>query len=224
LNRYKKEVPLIFIHIPKCAGTTVNHILKLWYKDKYLRHEFNEKSPWYTKEPYQIKNGICISGHFNRRRNRGIEHLYPTVNQFITFIREPVECAVSQYFFWKRKRRKTRIELGTLIENSYYDYINIEDFFLKRPNSTFLKFLPKDINPYNYKTILDQSFIHIGIVEKLQDSVNLLAEKLGFETEIVGKYNISERNEFVPDRIKMKFRKNNSLEYKIYNYIYKKYC
>ena len=97
-------------------------------------------------------------------------------------------------------------------------------FFLKRPNSTFLKFLPKDINPYNYKTILDQSFIHIGIVEKMQDSVNMLAEKLGFETEIVGKYNISERNEFVPDRIKMKFRKNNGLEYKIYNYIYKKYC
>jgi hypothetical protein len=144
------------------------------------------------------------------------------VTQFISFLRDPFETTVSQYFFWKRKRRQILIDEGVLKEGSENDFKNVADFFKKRNKSFILSFMPTEVTIHNYKEVLGQ-FIYIGIMEDLQTSINRLAEKLGFPGEEVGYLNPSQRDETVPGKIKDEFINNNRLEYTVYNYILKRY-
>ena len=125
---------------------------------------------------------MCISGHFNRSQQRGVKDFYPEIDQFITFLRDPFEMAVSQYFFWKRRRRHIKIKNGTLQEGSEHDYQDIHDFFKKRPNSFMLDFMPCEVTEHNFKEVINEFFVYIGIVEEIQTSVNVLAKKLDFKS------------------------------------------
>lgn len=210
MKSYNKKKPLIFIHIPKCGGTSVNKVLRHWFGDRFLRHGFNKNNRWYRSEPYDPRPGFCISGHFNWLGDRGIHHLYPRSRQFISFIRDPFEIALSQYFFRKKKGREK-------------DCPSVEDFFQKHKRSILLNFLPEQITPDNYKRILSENYIYLGLTEDLQISMDMLAGKLGFPETAIQHANQSPRNESVPDKCKTAFMLNNPLEYLIYQHIMETY-
>lgn len=214
MKQYDPDKGLIFIHIAKCAGTSVVLVLRKWFGENYYRKSFKKKQ---ISPP--LKPGVCISGHFNRQAGKGISLHYPEAEQFITFLRNPFETAASQYFFWKNKRRKIRIKEGTLKPGSELDYKSIDDFFKKRGRSRLLDFMPQKITLDNYKEVIERNFVYIGIAEDLQTSLDILAKKLGFPAEKVGHLNRSERSEEIPAEVKKEFERNNPLEYRVYNYI-----
>jgi hypothetical protein len=219
MRPYDRNKALIFIHVPKCAGTSINLVLKKWFGDNYLRHGFNKHNTGFRSSPYELKPGTCISGHFSRLGDESVRVLYPEADQFITFLRDPFEIALSQYFFWKKKRRAILIKEGTLKKNSADDFKGITDFFKKRSKSVMLNFMPTELTLHNFKEMLDKHFIYTGIVEDLRVSMNKLAETLGYPGEEIAHRNKSERDERVPEEVKNKFINDNSLEYIIYNYI-----
>lgn len=68
------------------------------------------------------------------------------------------------------------------------------------------------------KRILNKHFLYIGITESLQNSVDILAQKLGFPNVIIPHENVSKMNESIPDGTREEFIENNLLEYAIYEY------
>ena len=80
------------------------------------------------------------------------------------------------------------------------------------------QFLPSDITFENYRQVLDDQFVFVGITERLQDSVNILAQKLGLPELRVPVSNVSEWDERIPDGAEDEFARNNPLEMAIYNY------
>lgn len=94
-------MPLISIHIPKCAGSSFSNVLEKWLGQKFYKHYFNEES---NKMPpkYVLRPGLCIHGHFNKERKFGIKGCYSEVDQFVTILRNPFEIAISDYFYAKR--------------------------------------------------------------------------------------------------------------------------
>lgn len=167
--------------------------------------------------------GICIHGHFNRTREIGIGNYYPDADQFVAIIRDPLERAISYYFFWKAKHRQKLIDIGTLKEDDILDYKNITDYFNKRPHTNILNFFPAGMTKTNYKQFLKKHFIYIGIAEDLDTSIRRMAERLGFPEPEIGHINASERNEEIPAKVKETFIKNNPFEYEFYNYVLKIY-
>jgi hypothetical protein len=59
----------------------------------------------------------------------------------------------------------------------------------------------------------------MGISERLQNSVDILARKLGYPPIVVPRSNISNWNEPVTDGAKKEFEENNLLEVLIYKYV-----
>ena len=221
MKKYDPQKPLISIHIPKCAGGSLRRLLKKWFGRDLHKHYFQQYNALPPK--HDLKPGICIHGHFNRTKGFGIRDYYPEVDQFITFLRNPVEIVVSNYFFWKRKGRDNQIKRRTLKEGDDHDYKDISDFFKKRPKSHILDYMPYEMTMDNYRDVLEESFVYVGIVEDLHTSVNILANKLGFMQIEVERVNVSNRNEEVPEDMKERFVNNNHLAYAIYNYALERY-
>jgi hypothetical protein len=223
---YNPRKPLFSIHIPKCAGSAFSNILKSWFGTGYLRHYYNEQnnSP---PERYKLKpnhiNGnvrdkICVHGHFNNNRKFGIRDYYPKATQIITIMRDPFELHLSNYFYVKQLAISGGAyrsgKLHPIIKNGW----NVEDYLENSRKSYILNFFPFDISLDNYQDVLSNQFIYIGITEQLQKSINILANILGFQSYSVNKKNVSEWNETLPLNARKKFKNDNKLEFAIYDY------
>lgn len=228
MTRYDPRKPLISIHIPKCAGSSFAAVLKSWFGKGYLPHYHDEKE---NKPPqkYQLRTGffrsrfrrgICIHGHFNHERGNGVKDYYPEVDQYITFLRDPFDVHLSNYFYIKRDAKY----LGGgayregVLRPLTKESVTMENYLKWSQKSFFKSFFPPDINLTNYKEILEKEFIYIGITENFQNSVNILASRLGFPTVNVSRKNISRWEEPVPDGARDEFIENNPLEMAIYEY------
>jgi len=88
---------------------------------------------------------------------------------------------------------------------------------MKRP-PYYANHFPWPINRHNFKDILEEHFIHIGIAERLEDSVRIFAEKLGKPLANVRVINASQHNEQPSPAVVEQFRESTELEYLIYNH------
>lgn len=226
---YDKTRPLISIHIPKCAGTSFSDVLKKWYGKKLLTHYHSEK---WNKRPkkYRLKrglfknkllSGICIHGHFNNARGNGVEDYYPEISQKITILRDPFDLHVSNFFYVKRQdvNNKKGATRGGKPHEIIANKWSLEDFLRNRNKSYLLDFFPKRLTLENYKEVLEEQYLYVGISEQLQKSVEILSEVLGFESQSVPVSNISKKDEEIPDGAREKFQEENHLEYAVYQYV-----
>ena len=223
-NPYNPKVPLLSIHIPKCAGSSFKEILKFWFGENLFSHYCDEKRNKppkkyriYKRFSKKFRSGICIHGHFNQNRGFGIEEYYPEIKQSITVIRDPFEVHLSSYFYVKKLANNAFRDgkKHPIIEGDY----NLEKYLSKNKKSFILKFFPRDISLSNYQHILQERYIYIGIAEDLENSVKTLANKLNFHPpSVIPTKNISLREEEIPPGAKDNFIKNNPLEMAIYNY------
>jgi hypothetical protein len=100
---------LLFHHMPKAGGTTCRHVFATWFK---LRDD--DRAPWSTMPPpppfnvADIRPEEMICGHFNspgyRLRERYPDSLADSGWKMMTFLRDPLETAISYYFFEQKHR------------------------------------------------------------------------------------------------------------------------
>ena len=217
MRAYDRNQPLIVIHVPKAAGVSSQKFFQAWYGDGFLRHYFDEKKGQMPQKYdlfrlHSVDMPIVLHGHFNKSRNFGVEDYYPEIKQFITILRDPFELTISHYFFTRKVgstwKSKTRIPFD-----------DIENYMIKaKPN--MLNHFPREVTKYNYKDIIEEYFIEIGITERLSDSMKWIAYKLNmsFDEGLLGHHNATERDQIVPGYVRDLFIENNQLEFDVYNY------
>ncbi len=203
---FKKDNILVFHHIPKCAGTSVNKALEKRFfliKDSYYRkHLFRTNNITLEK----IHNCHLISGHFELT-GYYLKDRYPAILQddrykLFTFVRHPLEVRASLYYYNKKRGQS----LGSLVE-----YIFKEDNYIAN------RF---PCNADNYKDILDRYFF-IGINENMQESLDILMTLTGKKRIDIPVINVSKRDDQLNSLSKdvvLKFEKRNALDYNIYEY------
>lgn len=164
MKQYNSDKPLISIHIPKCGGQSFRYILDQWFKENQYYHYYDELNKCLPKRINDnIRKNICIHGHFNKYRGFGINQYYPYVDQFITFLREPLEILVSNYFYLLTTSQETH---GIQFDKN----ISLEGFLNEQlknnSESYYLTHFPDDINERNYKEKIEGNFIFLGIMEQ----------------------------------------------------------
>ena len=229
MKQYDPQKPLFSIHIPKCAGSSFSEILKTWFGRGFLRHYPNDKRNKAPKRHHlytglftkSLRPNLCIHGHFNNQRSAGVYDYYPEADQFITILRDPFDLHLSTYFYVKRE---AKIQGGgayrfgkphPIIANNW----RLEDYLNASPTSYMCQFLPPDLTLDTYQRFLETHFLCIGITERLQHSVDRLADTLGFQSRPVPKKNVSDWTESIPDGARDEFIQNNPLEMAIYTYV-----
>ena len=227
MKKYDPQKPILVSHIPKAAGTSVRELFADWYGPNLLLHyRDGNRPPVYdlTNLP-EPEKPVALYGHFTRSRGFGIEKYYPQIDQFIAIFREPLERAVSGYFFKTQNEAMRRAFWGTA-RMSLDQYVTLgTSRFIRGGPGAILNFLPKAINENNYKDFIESHFVEVGIAEQLDTSMVRIADKLGFEFDVsqLQHLNSVKRTHEVSDKAIAKFKEHNELEYKIYDYVRSKF-
>lgn len=215
---YDPQQPLIFIHIPKTAGTSVRAIFQAWYGDGLYEHYFDPKC---GAQPYRhnlfenakLSEPSVIFGHFNSARRFGVQDYYPEATQFVTIIRDPFEQMLSRYFFIRKRR------------HFFEKYREIpEDDLLKHIltyRSNIMCFFPCEVTLDNYKEVIESQFVEIGVTEHLNESMKRIALKIGFTfiPEMLAHENETARDKTIDQNLIGSFRDRHKLEYLVYDFI-----
>ncbi len=221
---YNKEKPLISIHIPKTGGTSLQHLLRKWFGNNLYLHYFDEINNRMPKKQ-TLRPGMCIYGHFSKKRHFGIEDYYPEVNQFITFLRDPFEIVVSRYFDVKKREKKGeafRSGKPFNLTDDIDQYLETE-IQKKEYHPNILDYMPVEVTFSNYKELIHEYFIYIGVTEDFQFCIDKIAEKLDFPSAPLEHTNQSPRfKEFSSDQ-EQRFIDLHPLEYEVYNYVLENY-
>jgi hypothetical protein len=221
---YRRSQPLFSLHIPKCGGTSFTEVLRQWFWPSfhahYIAHDQGGRMPG---KPHPVKRLLHLTGvkpmviHGHFEDEAGLFDCYPKAAQFITILRDPLEMQLSLYWDHQRRIQKfgTLYWKGKAVEMEYGG--DLDRWVAERP-FYLMPFLPFNLTLENFKDELSKRFVHIGVVEELQASVNHLASRLGKQPVAIPKLNESQRDQLPSESSIDAFRGKCELEYAIYNW------
>ena len=206
--------PIVFIHVPKCAGSSIRSMLNTNFGGAVLKHyrdEPNDRNPqpiaFEDADAIVKRYGKCIIyGHFNMNRGFGVQNSIPWAKQFITILREPFSQFVSSFKYSQRNDPKE---------------INEKSFsrFLENNEPNYLNHFPKKITRDNYTSVIEHDFKFIGFSSDILASYESLKSLLKIETDIaMPKVNVSPKPNLHFNQFRGEFYEKFSLEVDVYKY------
>jgi hypothetical protein len=211
----RDSLELVSIHIPKTAGTSFRNILKKVYgEDRVIRVDIELPSermsyPTCADPPTEIPRGTkVIHGHFrfvDVAKKYNIRSDVP----IITWVRDPVERVISNYFYLQKilreivNEKERRINVLSKMERSLIEYARAE--INRNRMSRFLEGLS-----------LERLFF-VGVQEYFSEDLKYLAKLLEWDTYEEYFHNTtSEQKQNVPKEVRKEIEMLNSEDMKIY--------
>ena len=182
MRTYDPAQPAIFMHMPKCAGSSFIRLLRQWFGDQY--HKLNQdetrdillpRIQTRDEDGNWLPDVKCIHGHFDNGRGYGLPYFYPEINQYFTVLRDPFDIAVSMFFFCKKRSAEGKFWYRGRQENILDKYPDVE-YYLKECPYWIYNHLPQDLTLQNYQRRLEERFFYIGIQEDIETSIRQLAK------------------------------------------------
>ncbi len=214
---------LIFLHIPKTAGTTLNRIIESQYSPFAI----------FTMDPHRIR---ATAERFKRlpeaRRRRlqvvrghlfyGIHEFLPQGATYITMLREPVARLLSSYYFALRR------PLNPLHRKLKREGLGVEDCLRLFPdrNNTQCRFIAgvKDTAISDERLLeiakenLTKSFSVVGICERFEESLILISTTFGWEIGFYENQKVAKSRPMVEQQLADLIREHNRLDVELYEF------
>lgn len=203
------EPRYVFHHIPKTGGNSVRETFAQWFNlVRHYRPGWGMvRMPRFDLEGLDSASMLC--GHFEVEGNR-LRGDYGDVfsnpgYRVITFVRDPLEIAVSLHFF------ESRHQSG----NEGWEPGTLEERVLRRAPNFMARMMQCDES--NWQAVVD-AYWFVGVTEDLQRSCDALAWRLGKPRVAVGRKNVTTRERELDPEVFGEFFQRNTLDYKIYHY------
>ncbi|MBX3417184.1 MAG: sulfotransferase family 2 domain-containing protein [Pirellulaceae bacterium] len=224
MKTYNPEEPIIYTHIPKCAGTSVVRLLKEWFGPAY--HKLNQDETQDILLPKVealdangnwLPNVKCIHGHFNHGRGYGLPYYYPEITQYFTILRDPFDLIVSMYFFAKGRSKEGKFWFrGEQVDFSK-QFPSVSEYVRGYPYWLY-HHLPQNVSLINYQQVLSERFVYMGIFEDMEQTLRNLAKILGKPERDLPHMNVSNYDEKVPESLRDQFYSDYPLLKKVYDF------
>jgi hypothetical protein len=220
-------VSIIFTHIPKTAGRSfITNIVK----DNFSANEIHEFRGLKDLITAQFRPHRIFLGH----TQYGVHTLINGPSQYVTMLRDPVNRAVSYYYFVRRARSENyehphwrlanELDLSAFCQHAWFRNVetrSLAGFFCDRialfGNDKFLN-----------KLILNQAMRHLnekylfGLQERYEESVAYITKSLHWKTpKLADPFNINDLRpqlEDIPQADLQSIEEANQLDMALYRY------
>ncbi|MDQ3414296.1 MAG: sulfotransferase family protein [Verrucomicrobiota bacterium] len=214
---------LIFLHIPKTAGTTLNRIIEWQYNPLSI----------FTMDPYRIRatpERLKQLPEARRRRLRmvrghfyyGVHEYLPQGATYITMLREPVARFLSAYYFLQRR------PLHPMHRKVKSERVGVEDFIRLTPQRQNLQCSLiagiKSNGKCEESTLeiakenLVKSFSIVGLSERFEESLVLIAKTFDWQIPFYENRKVSKtRPKIEPSAVDM-IKEHNRLDLELYEF------
>jgi hypothetical protein len=229
---------LIFLHIPKTAGTTLNRIIEWHYNPLSI----------FTIAPYGIRATAERFKRLPERRRRrfrvvrghlfyGIHEFLPQGATYITMLRDPVARLLSTYHFilrrplhpLHRRFKEERLGVEDLIrltphrQNLQCRFIagvgRIENFrVLTKPDQAAQSGISDERVLEIAKENLTRSFRVVGLTERFQESLLLMMICFGWKVPFYENRKVSKVRPEVETALVEMIREHNRLDVELYDF------
>ena len=185
------EAPLVFIHIPKTAGTTLGVLLRHYYGDAFLGIQTNvavdaERTRKRVARKLGRRHARAIKGHFTV----GVSDLFPADACFVTLLRDPIDRTLSHYHQVVSRGSPWRpdwlppgspeLTLAECLQPRSYVPDNLQTRMLCGLVSPWDELPPNALE--RAKQNLVERFAYVGTAERFNEFLSLLNVELGWPT------------------------------------------
>jgi len=235
---------MIFLHIPKTAGTTLSRIIRIKTGLWPLRHLMNHSRTfgYYQINPiekrleyiqslpdHQQRQIKLFQGHFGF----GVHHQLPRPSFYVTILRDPIERVISSYY----QLRRGRPEDALAKDMSFEEFLTCDKDFgrFHVDNGQVRSIIGTDGNPdpspFNTlgpealekaKHNIAKHFAFVGLSERFDESALLLKQILGWKHCHYASANIApnrKKLEEFPAHVIEKARELNQLDIALYEHV-----
>lgn len=215
---YDPRRPLVSIHVPKCAGSSFRDVLQQWFGEAlqfhYAHLNVDPREVWRRA---CAREGSCIHGHFHETGRLTVWRHYPEASQFITFVRDPLEVNLSFIHYARDRYHNRGVQV---VPDDQLDHILTVDIdeWLASEGSMVVHSMPSRMDESNYRRMLDEMFVHVGVVEEMDASMAMLARTLDKPVVEMPVLNTTARKHPVSAWAAERFRARNRLAYLIWEY------
>ena len=185
---------LLFIHIPKAAGTTLRSIVDCQYGADNVLTYYNQLSrqmldnlDYHLRASDRDYRGLI--GHFKY----GVHEILSRQARYVSFLRDPVALAVSSYFEKLNMNRPhftkpdgSLFSLDETLDREGWNYANQQVKYLTGMADN------AEVNEEDLATCLNNittDFAFVGTVEKFNPSILLLSRALGWKPCLYNRLN-----------------------------------
>ena len=178
---------IIFLHIPKTAGTSLRQIIEKQYPGKaclQLYHPTPYQPNVIKKIQAQLPSAQALFGHVSF----GIHDVLGIEGDYIAFLRNPIDRVLSLYNHNARQPNMPHyaaIQKGMPLLDWLQSEITVEtNNHITRIIACYGQPGMLDDNSILEQAIknIEQHFCFVGLMEKLADSVNRLGNQLGWKS------------------------------------------
>lgn len=194
-SNLSKEL-LIYLHIPKAAGTTLNGIINQQYtNNKLFRFDGINSHQLFTELPITEQNRIqLLRGHFAF----GLHKFISRPCTYFTVLRHPVKRVISQYHYIRNNPHNP--------QSKFLQTINLEEYILKegtkicnqQTNMISGLSTPKNCSDRELLQIaqnnLDEYFAVVGITEMFDETLLILRNRFNWKTPYYVKQNTAKKH------------------------------
>ncbi|HEU4771627.1 MAG TPA: sulfotransferase family 2 domain-containing protein [Candidatus Udaeobacter sp.] len=216
---------VIFLHVPKAAGSTLNRLIEWEYRLDEM----------YSVDPVFYRRSWAHLQRLSKKRLRktrifkghmlfGLHAILPQPATYITVLREPVDRVISSYYFMRTYK------LQPLYWKFKVENWSLEDFVRRSPRENVqCKILAgveyaKPCSAEIYETAkenLVRYFSVVGLCERFEESLALMKLRFGWKLERYSSVNVSRsrpRKSEVSRSILNLIEEKNSFDISLYNY------
>ena len=212
----------LFLHVPKTAGSSIRTLLKQNYAEDAMIAFSGDVEPlaWYRRAPSEFRaKHALVHGHFQYGLHDGVREY-----TYFTFLRDPVDRHFSDYHFPKRYEphplhaRLASGEIGIADWADIFErhpvYRNITTGYISGDGAEG----PSDRRSLERaKFHLLRDFTFTGLTERFDESVLILARRLGWRSVFYLTRNVS-RDRMVPEHLRDLARAHLALDCELHEF------
>lgn len=224
-----QEHVLIFLHIPKAAGSTLHRIIEKQYEPSTIftiPSFYSSKEEFRQAAKFQLKEIKVLKGHMFF----GLHEVLPNPSTYITLLRDPVERIISHYYYVLRNPSHYLYKDVKAQNMSLKEYacsgLSLE---LDNGQTRFIAGLNfRDHSQPVFQEMLEVAkqnlkshFAVVGIVEEFNKTLMILRKELGWKIPFYVKYNTTRKRplkEIVSKETLDVIKKHNELDIELYSY------